>query len=109
VVPRITGGPLIADAATWIGVQDPEGSFFQIGTTESEWFGSLLYDGFWSDPVVGFHAQKLLAHNRSLLHDLQSWEAAGKSDEALEPFLADAALDGGFSNAVRSELGLPPV
>jgi hypothetical protein len=60
-VPQITGGPSVAHAATWIGVQDPHGGFFQIGTTEDEWFGAPIYSGFWSDPDVGFHAQFMLS------------------------------------------------
>lgn len=61
LVPQITGGPSVAHAATWIGVQDPEGDFFQIGITEDNWFGTPSYSGFWSDPDVGFHAQFMLS------------------------------------------------
>jgi hypothetical protein len=61
LVPRITGGPLDAHASTWIGVQDPEGDFIQIGTTEDESIGITRYDAFWSDPVVGFHPQSILS------------------------------------------------
>lgn len=60
-VPKITGGPPLSDAATWIGVQDPEGAFFQIGITEEDWFGVPQCNGFWSDPDVGFHAQIILS------------------------------------------------
>lgn len=60
-VPKVTGGPPLSDAATWIGVQDPEGAFFQIGITEEDWFGVPQCNGFWSDPDVGFHAQIILS------------------------------------------------
>ena len=60
-VPQITDGSSDAHASTWIGVQDPEGDFIQIGTTEDESSGIRRYTAFWSDPVVGFHPQFILA------------------------------------------------
>jgi len=59
-VPMITGVSDDAHASTWIGVQDHEGDFLQIGTTEDESSGRTAYSAFWSDPVVGFHPQFIL-------------------------------------------------
>lgn len=61
LVPQITRELTDAHASTWIGAQDPEGDFIQIGTTEDESFGMTRYSAFWSDPVVGFHPQFILS------------------------------------------------
>jgi hypothetical protein len=64
-VPKIT---LVntSDSSTWIGVQNPNGGFVQIGITEDsnpQWDtlngGSAVDQGFWSDDTVKFHPQPL--------------------------------------------------
>jgi hypothetical protein len=61
-VPQIKSIPARAPfgtASTWIGAQNEEGAFAQVGITESEnrTAGRLtqVYDGFWSDTARNFH------------------------------------------------------
>lgn len=60
VVPAITGGSPTAHASTWIGAQNQDDAFIQIGTTEDDWLGKPAYNAFWSDTDVGFRPQELL-------------------------------------------------
>lgn len=47
-------------AATWIGVQDEEGTpFIQVGTQDFNDSIFHSYEAFWSDVAVGFHPQDL--------------------------------------------------
>ncbi len=61
-VPLITSIPAGAPygtASTWIGVQNAEGEFAQVGITETENRAGgrfpQVYDGFWSDTARNFH------------------------------------------------------
>jgi hypothetical protein len=65
VVPSITSIPPEAPygaGSTWIGAQNPQGSFVQVGITEYEArpqlageLGQPFYSGFWSDTAKSFH------------------------------------------------------
>ncbi|MFZ0665131.1 MAG: hypothetical protein WAM97_05205 [Acidimicrobiales bacterium] len=69
IVPSITSIPHnapYATASTWIGAQNAQGSFIQIGVTEYEQrpqfqdeLGQPYYNGFWSDTQKDFHPDPL--------------------------------------------------
>jgi hypothetical protein len=68
-VPRILPGSKIGSASTWIGVQENNGPFIQVGITEDREFGVgkvnafsfrvNIYRAFWSDSVLHFHPRGL--------------------------------------------------
>jgi hypothetical protein len=59
-------------------------------------------------PKTNADIRRLVRHNRALTKDLKTWAAARHTKAALVRFTSDAMLDYQFSNAVRSDLGLPP-
>ncbi len=50
----------LRNESIWVGVQGPTGQFFLQAGTITETYGyATQYEGFWSDPEVGFHPQYL--------------------------------------------------
>jgi hypothetical protein len=59
-VPAINSHSPDGDASTWIGVEDANRQFIQLGTTEDKVNGVTTYGVFWSDVTVNFNPQQLL-------------------------------------------------
>jgi hypothetical protein len=59
-VPAINTHSPDGDASTWIGVEDGDRQFIQLGTTEDKTNGVTMYGVFWSDVTVNFNPQQLL-------------------------------------------------
>ncbi len=59
-VPAIDTDSSDGNASTWIGVEDEDRQFIQLGTTENKVDGVAMYAIFWSDVTVDFHPQQLL-------------------------------------------------
>ena len=67
-----------SSAATWIGAQDPSGTFVQVGTLEFRpASGPPHYEAFWSDTALGFHAQPLHSVRPSDVVSAVLFERAG--------------------------------
>jgi hypothetical protein len=59
-VPAINAHSPDGDASTWLGVEDENRQFIQVGTTENQRAGVAMYGIFWSDVDVDFEPQQLL-------------------------------------------------
>jgi hypothetical protein len=76
-VPVLSSHSKDGDASTWIAVQNVDGQFIQIGTTENVLAGIAMYAIFWSDVTEHFHPQQLIEVNAN---DLIKFKMVQKRD-----------------------------